>query len=343
MRKIFFLISISFVLLSSCGNKGTDAKSKMKPPVKVDVMIAQIKEFPKFIEVNGNVLANEMIELRPEVSGKIIYMNISDGASVESGTVLARINDAELQAQLQQQKVELELAQKNEQRMKSVLGVSGINEADYEAAVNKVASIEASIKIIEAQIEKTIIRAPFSGKLGLRMVSPGAYITPQTLITSLQQTDKIKIDFAVPETYESIVGKGSKIMVTSTNGTQLPATVVAVEPQINTSSRNIKMRAVLNDGILRPGQFVKISVDLAGKGIIVPTSVIIPDAISNQVVLVKNGKAKFTNVKTGERTPDFVEITEGVQPGDTVIVTGILFVRPGGQVQIRETKTIETK
>jgi membrane fusion protein, multidrug efflux system len=336
-----FLLLFSISIFVSCNDGGKDLKSNKKPPTKVDILIAQNSEFPKSIEVNGTVLSNEMVELHPEVSGRLIYLNIPDGSKVQEGSILARINDSELQAQLEQQKAQLELAKKNEQRIKSLLQINGVNQADYDAAANQVTNIQANVKVILAQIEKTIIRAPFSGTLGLRQVSLGAFVSPQTLIGTLQQIDKIKIDFSVPETYTNLVKVGNKITIqTNESNNKLIAKITAIEPQINTSTRNIKVRAILDNSIINPGTYVKVQLNQKGNGIIIPTNAIIPDAYSNQVIVIKNGKAEFKNVETGVRTPDIIELVSGVNVGDSIVVSGILNVRPKEKVIIKKVKTL---
>jgi membrane fusion protein, multidrug efflux system len=339
--KILYLLLVSISLFISCGDVKKDDKLKDKPPVKVDVIIAGIEDIPKNIEVNGTVLSNEMVELHPEISGRLIYLNIPDGQKVEQGTILARVNDADLQAQLEQQKSQLTLAKKNEQRMKTLLAVNGVNQADYDAVQNQVTSLEASVKVITAQIDKTIIKAPFSGTLGLRMVSLGAYVTPQTIIGTLQQIDKIKIDFTVPESYIDLVKVGNIVSIQSNNNNdKRTAKISAIEPQINTSTRNLKVRAILESGLVNPGVFVKVLLNQKGKGFVVPTNAIIPDAFSNQVVVIKDGKALFKNVETGVRTADIVELTSGVSEGDSIVVSGVLFVRANEKVEIKKVKKL---
>ena len=332
---IFLLI----VLLASCKGKLKERNLKEKPPVMVDVMIAKLENFSSDVEVNGSVLSNEMVELHPEISGRITSLNIPDGGNVSAGSLLVKINDAELQAQLEQQKIQLDLANKTEQRYKQLLSVNGINQSDYDLAISQVNNIKANINVLNAQIDKTTIKAPFSGQLGLRMVSPGAYVTPQTTITTLQQTDKVKIDFTIPEAYKELVVVGNTVQV-QTNGTdeKKTAVIIAIEPQINTATRNMKVRAIVNTGTLNPGSFVKILLSKKAHGIIIPSNAIIPDALSNQVVIVKNGRAVFKNVETGLRKSDFVEISNGLEPGDSIIVNGVLFVRPNAKVKINKIK-----
>jgi membrane fusion protein, multidrug efflux system len=339
-------LSLSFLaamaLLGSC--KGNKMTQRERPPVTVDILVAGKAEFQTSFEVNGSALSEEMVELYPEVSGRLTYLNIPDGEYVNKGTVLAKINDAELQAELVQQKVQLELAEKTEQRLKKLLEVNGVNQSEYDAALSQVNNISASINILNAQIDKTVIRAPFSGNLGLRMVSPGAYVNTQTLLGTLQQKDKIKIDFTVPETYAKLIEVGRTVSVmTNESDESLPAEVTAIEPQINTATRNVKARARLSSGLLRPGAFVKVILNRSDDRISVPSNAIIPNANSNQLILIKNRKAVFTNVETGLRNAEAVEILSGVNPGDSIVVSGVLFVRPNAVVKIGKVTSLATR
>ncbi len=336
------LIFSLFILISSCKNNKQNDKTKIPtiaPPTSVDVVIAAAKQISNTVEANGTVVANELLEIHPEISGRLTYLNIPEGTTIAANTVIAKINDADLQAQLSKSKVQLDLAKKTEERLKKLLSISGINQADYDLALNNVNNIKADIDILKAQIDKTIIKAPFSGLLGLRNISPGAYITPQTALVTLQQIDKIKIDFTIPEQYTHLIKKGSAIdVLTNFNKTKLKATIVATEPEINNATRNLKVRAVLNDGKLQTGSFVKVLLQAAdnNQSIMIPTNAIIPDADSKKLVLVKDGKGKFVNVETGLRTASGVEITKGINVGDTVIVTGVLFVKNNAVVKVKK-------
>ena len=333
------LIVLSLVI--SCKSNNKKMAAKEKPPVMVQIVVVGTEDLSSNLEVNGSAVSNEMVELRPEISGRLTYLNIPDGAAVTKGTLLAKVNDADLQAQLEQQKTQLELAVKTEKRLSDLLKVSGINQADYDVALSQVNNIQAAIKVLNAQIDKTVIRAPFTGELGLREVSPGAYVTPQTLIGTLQQTDKVKIDFTVPETYASIVKKGDIVKVqTNVSEESMEAIITAIEPQINSVTRNIKVRAFLSSGIIPPGAFVKVLLNQSRRGIMVPTNAIIPDALSSQVVVARNHKAVFTNVETGLRNADHVELTSGINPGDSIIVSGMLFVRPNGAIKVEKVQKL---
>jgi len=224
--------------------------------------------------------------------------------------------------------------------LKELLIVNGINQADYDAALSQVNTISANIKVLNAQIDKTVVRAAFSGKLGLRMVSPGAYVTPLTLLGTLQESDNIKIDFTLPEFYANMARVGNTVFIqTNESEDKLPAVISAIEPQINSATRNIKARARLNSGKISPGSFVKVLLTKDEEGILVPSNALIPDATSNQVVIIRKSKAVFANVETGTRNADLVQLSGGVKEGDTIVVSGVLFVRPNTLVKIRAVKT----
>jgi len=201
-----------------------------------------------------------------------------------------------------------------------------------------VKSVKADMAYTQSLIDKTVIKAPFTGQLGLRQISLGAFINTATTVVTLQKTDDLKIDFTVPELYKNLVKVGTKVLVESIGeeASKFEANIVAIEPQIIASSRNLKVRATVK-GKLLPGSFTKIylsDLDDKASSIMVPSNIIIPDSKSKQIVVVKNGQAKFINVETGYRTQTAVEITKGLQVGDSVVVAGMLFVKDGSKLKI---------
>jgi membrane fusion protein (multidrug efflux system) len=344
--RLLLLLSVSPFLYSckdhaDAANAGQKQKAGEAPIV--DVLVASPRPIANEIEANGSVVANEYVELRPEISGRIVYLNVPEGAQVTKGTVIARINDADLQATLEKSKAQLALYEKTAERERKLLEINGINEADYDLAVSNVRSTKADIDFTQAQLDKTVIRAPFDGVVGLRQVSAGAYVTSANIIATVQQMDKTKVDFTLPEQYSGVVRKGSlvDVQVDALSRSRRKGLIVATEPQISLSSRNLKVRALLQDGVAHPGAFVKVFVNagIDKRSIMVPTNCIIPEDRNNQVILVKGGKAKVVNVETGVREADDIEITKGINPGDTVIITGVLFARPDQAVSIRNIKS----
>lgn len=344
-----FITGLIFVVISfiACKDKvDPNAKPKAAPPTIVDVLVAASQPISNSIEVNGTVVANEYVELHPEASGRLTYLSVPEGKTVKAGTVIARVNDADLKAQIEKSKVLLDLAEKTEQRYKQLLAVNGLNQSDYDAALNTVNGYKADINYNQALIDKTVLKAPFDGIVGLRQVSLGAYVSPTTLIATMQQLDKIKVDFNLPEQYVDIVKIGGTVDVEmdASSKSRQKAVIIAIEPQVNQSSRNLTIRAILkNSQAKNPGAFVKVYVNTGvdAKAVMIPTNSLIPDDKNNQVILIKDGKANFVNVSTGLRMANDVEITKGVNPGDTVVVTGVLFARPKAPLHVRSIKTLK--
>jgi len=282
-----------FVLLSLSACKSKKEEPKQNPSqqsVIVDVLIAKTQKISNIVEANGTVVANEYAELHPEVSGRVVFLSIPEGKMVSKGTVLARINDADLQAQIAKTKVQLHLAEITEERNRKLLSISGINQNDYDVALNQVNSLKADLAYTQTLIDKTVIRAPFDGLMGLRLISQGAYITPSTLVATIQQVNKLKVDFTVPENYSSLIKKGKTIEVDVEGGQakKRKATIFATEPQVNTLTRNLKVRAYL-EGTANPGAFAKIYLEAGenSKSIMVPANAIIPEARTKKLVVIK--------------------------------------------------------
>jgi membrane fusion protein (multidrug efflux system) len=340
------LFSTLSILTLSCESKKDPPKRKADAPTIVDVLVASTQAVSNVLEVNGTVVANEYVELHPEVSGRLTYLNVPEGSFIRQGTLIARIYDADLEAQVAKSKVQLELAIKTEERLRKLLTIKGVNQADYDAAVNAVSSTRADIAYTEALITKTFIRAPFSGVVGLRQVSPGAFVTPATVIATIQQTSQLKIDFTLPEEYSNTIRRGANVDVQldASKTTRSKATIIATEPKVDVNTRNLKVRAILQNAISNAGAFVKVFVNASrnAAAIMVPTNCIIPNDISNQLIVVKNGKANFVNVQTGIREANNVEITKGVNAGDSVVVTGVLFARQGSPLKIRSVKNYQS-
>lgn len=355
MKYLYVLLLFISVFAMACGSTSSKepaakekgkgkGKGKSDGPVVVDVILATPQAISSTLEVNGSIIATESVELHPEISGRLTYLNIPEGSYVRKGTVLARINDADLRAQVGKIRVQLDLANQTVQRYKKLLDIGGINQADYDIALNQANSFKADINVLQAEIDKTVIRAPFNGTIGLRQTSPGGYVTPASILASMQQLGKVKVDFTVPEEYGNIVKKGDYVAVEVDAATRQRqrAHVIAIEPQVNTSTRNLLVRATL-EGAANPGAFVKVYIN-AGSGkssILVPGNAIIPEDINKTLVTVKNGKAVYVNVETGVRQASNVEVTKGVNAGDTIVVSGVLFTRPDSPVKIRSVKKLE--
>ena len=341
----------TLALLAACHAKPDEAKGggkdkdgkKNNGPALVDVLIARPSSVSDSVEANGTVVANDFLELHPEVSGRLTALNVQEGHRVSKGTIIARVNDADLRAQLQKTNAVLQVAQLSVGRLEKLLKVQGVNQADYDLAVSQVTSGRADAAYTQALLAKTVVRAPFTGVLGLRQVSPGAYVTPTTIIATLQADDKLKVDFTLPEAYNALVKPGAKVTVNFAGNPprRYPATVLALESQINQTTRNLTVRALLPPGTqVSPGTFARVQVPTgtARRSVLLPTNAIMPGDKSDQVVLVKHGKAVMQDVKTGDRQDDKIAVVSGLAAGDSVVTNGVLFTQPGKPVKVRNVK-----
>jgi len=339
-----FLLPI-ILLLTACGGKKKKDAAQQKsgaakpPPMKVDGYIVRPEPFQSTIEVPGNIVPNEMAEIHPEVSGRIVQLNVAEGKYVGKGTVLAKLYDGDLLAQLNKVQIQLALAQKTEERQAQLLKIQGISQQDYDISLLQVNSLRADIGILQTSISKTVVRAPFSGKLGLKNISPGSYVSPASVIAIINQTDRLKLDFTVPEKYIDKIKMGQLVTFTFEGSKkQLGAKVVATESNISENTRSLTVRAAVmgSDAGLLPGSFAKVmlSFDPDPNALLVPSQAVLPQARGKKVILYKSGTAIFADVVTGVRDSAKVQITDGLKAGDTVVITGLLSVRPEAKIQI---------
>lgn len=281
----------------------------------------------------GTILANEEVQLRPEVAGKLNIINFTEGSHVRKGVMLAKINDIDLQAQLKKLQLQLKLANEKKNRLKGLLNIQGISQQDYDESVGITQTTSADIDFVKAQIAKTEIYAPFDGTIGLKQISQGSFVTNSTVIATLQQTDRLKLDFTIPEKYASLISIGDPVKFSVDNQkTQFNAKVFAIEPKIDQLTRNITVRAFfVNSGAnVIPGSFAKVEL-VAGKEIsalMIPTEAVIPELKGKKVFVCKNGKAVPVKIETGLRNDLKVEVTSGLTEGDTVITTGMMSLKP---------------
>ncbi|MER3499204.1 MAG: efflux RND transporter periplasmic adaptor subunit [Chitinophagaceae bacterium] len=336
------------LLLLACGKskKQTTAQQTAtvnQPPMAVDVYVVKPTAINEQIEVSGSLLANETTEIHPEISGRLVQLNIAEGKFVGKGALLAKIYDGDLQAQLRKLKVQLDIAKTNEERSAQLLKIQGISKADYDASLLNVNNINADMEIVRANITKTEIRAPFSGKLGLKMVSPGASVTPSTVLTTISQVSQLKLQFSVPEKYgpQMKVGQSVSFKVNGSEKTFL-ATVIATETTIGEETRTLNVRAVVrnNDPALIPGAFATVQLILGNipNAILIPSLAVIPQGRKKQVYVFKSNKAIPMEITTGVRDSASVQVLTGLFPGDTLITSGLLFLKPGADVKLAKTK-----
>lgn len=323
------------------GSEESNSQQPQQTQLKVDAVEVQPSSVQDKIFTTGSILANEEVELRSEVSGKITEIYLQEGNTVTKDQLLIKINDSELQAQLQRARYRLDLATERESRQRKLLEKGGISQEDYDATLNEVNVLKSEVQLIQAQIEKTEIRAPFNGRVGLKYVSDGSYISPTTRIASLQNINPVKIDFSVPERYVNRVTVGDQISFTvQGTDTDFEGEIYAIEPKIDSQTRTLQLRALSenDEGLLVPGAFANLELILEtiDDALMIPTIALIPELQGQKVFLYRNGSVVEQPVQTGIRTAERVQITDGIQRGDTVLTTGLLQARQGMPVQINE-------
>jgi membrane fusion protein (multidrug efflux system) len=326
------------------GKGGGKGGKKKGGPIPVKVMIVKDTVVINNIDVTGTIDANERVNLISQTAGNITGIFFKEGQRVSKGQLLVKVYNQDLQASLQQNQYQIALAKETEYRNKVLLQKEAISKEEYETSLTNLNSLKAQGDMVKAQISRTEIRAPFSGTIGLRNVSPGGYLSPSTSIATLVNIDPAKITFSVPERYLPLIKPGSKISFTvASSGKKFPATVYAIEPAIDATSRSITIRAQAANpkNELTAGSFAKINLtlDQIPKTIMVPTECVIPDLKSSKVFIAKKGMATPRFVKTDLRTDTKIQIIDGLKPGDSLIVSGIIQMRP--KVVIKITKVIK--
>lgn len=303
-------------------------------PLLSDAYVVKPVSLDEAIEASGTLQSNEEVELKPEITGRIINIYFKEGAKVSKGTLLIKLYDGDIKAQLEKLQLQRELAKTTLARQEKLLKINGISQQDVDVTSNQVSAYGADIEYNKAQLQKTEIRAPFSGTLGLRNVSEGAIVSPTTVMTTLQQLDPLKIDFAVPEKYRNVIRRNDQVTFTVAGDTgSFKGQIYAIDPKIDLATRSVKLRAYVPNasGMLFPGSFAKTTISLKDKpdAIMIPSQAVIPGTRYKQVIVADSGRAKFVVVETGTRNANNVEITSGLQIGDTVITTGILQLKQG--------------
>jgi len=293
------------------------------------------------LATTGTVRANEEVEIVSEISGKISDIHFKEGSQVAAGQLLLKIDDSELLADRQRAVYRVELAERAEARQQQLLDDGVISSETYDVALGELNVLRAELQLIEAQLLKTEIRAPFGGVIGLRWVSPGSYLSSQTRIASLNDLDPVKLDFSVPERYSALmrVGDEMSFRVEGFDRT-FPGTIYAVEPSVDATTRSLRVRARCpnSDGALIPGVFANVDLVLRSisDALTVPSIAVIPELGGKKVFVFEDGAAQPRTVESGIRSESVVQITSGLAEGDIVIISGLLQLQPGLEVEIEE-------
>lgn len=347
---IIATITIIFILFQSdfFGNNKNKSLAKSESSAKnketfVRAMIIKSNALNNRLRVTGTIVANEEVTITSEISGMITQINFQEGTNVAKGTLLVKINDADLKAQFEKLTYREDLFAKKEFRQKKLLEKGGVSQDEYDTGLAELNAIKAEKRELEAKIAKTQVVAPFSGMIGLRQISQGAYINAGTSIAKLVNIDKLKVEFSVPEKYITKLKLGQKCIINfGENENKYEANIYAIEPKLNLNTRTLTAKAWINKTTneLKPGAFVKVEIiwDSFDKAMEIPTYALIPDIDAPKVYQYKNGKAVRKVVKIGIRGSEMVQIEEGISENDTIITSGIMNLRPDIAVKLLEVK-----
>lgn len=335
--RIILILAIIGVLIYAFLPKSKSGKAggRVKTVPSVDAMIVKPSTLSNEISIFGTLLAVDEVEIKNEISGRIVELHLPEGGTVGKGTRLVKLFDGDLQAELKKLKSELAVKEQILKRRAELLKVNGVSRNDYEQSELDVASLKASIDVQLAAIRKTEVLAPFSGIIGLRRVSNGAVIPANTNLATLRSAGSLKLDFAVPERYSNKVRPGQSVSFYLNNAPErvYSAKVFATERGIDNASRNLKVRAMVSGTAseLLPGAYATVKLNLGENydALMVPTKAIIPDEIGKSLIIARNGRVYLKRVKTGLRTEAEIEIVRGLAAGDTVITNGLMFLKPG--------------
>lgn len=310
------------------GNKGG------KKVLNVNARIIKPQLLTDEILISGSLLPDEEVDLSFETSGKIISINFEEGSSIRKGQLLAKVNDRQLQAQLQRLVAQLKLAEDRVFRQNALLAKDAVSKEAYEQVKTELATLNADIEIVKANISLTELRAPFDGVIGLRQVSVGAYASPTTIVAKLTKVSPLKIEFGVPERYANQVKKGSNLTFSMPGElTTFNAKVYATEASVAQATRTLSIRALYpnSNGKILPGRYASIQLkkDEIPNALAVPSQAIVPEMGKDKVFVYRSGKAEPTEITTGIRTESEVQVLKGLQAGDTIITSGTLQLRTG--------------
>lgn len=343
------LVKFLFFPAADTNAKGGAGGSKGKGgPVPVEIYVVKPLPLDNRLFISGTVRANEEVKLVTETAGKVTGIHFKEGGQVNKGQLLVSLNDAELRAQYKKQEIQEKLLVSQEQRLQKLLDIKGVSQEEYENTLSQLNSVRADMEVTKAQIAKSSVYAPFSGKIGIKNISVGSYVSPSTVIALLEQWDPAKIDFSIPEKYASLVSVGDTFSFTvEGNNRRYISKVSAINPTLDQNTRTLLVRAVTSnkDHSLIPGSFARLNflLDHNENALMVPTEAVTPVEAGKKLYVVRNGKAEEVMVTTGVRTEKSIEITSGIQEGDTVITKGTMQVKKGSDVRITNKEVMSKK
>lgn len=318
----------------------TKAGSSAQKGIPVESAKAEVMKISQEIRAVGTLNSNESVVIAAEIAGRVTGIDFQEGQRTGAGQVLLRLDSSIYGAQRDRAQASLSVSLADWERAQALFKEKAISQRELEEARAQWKLDEASLRLAEVQLGKTVLKAPFGGVLGLTHVSIGEYVQPGQPIVTLDDTDPIKVDFRVPEVYSSSLYPGQTVQVSidAAPGRIFSGEVYAVDPAVDPKSRSLLVRAKVpnKDETLRPGMFAQIQLVMEEKpsALMIPEEALLSRGQDKLVYRVIDGVVAEAVVKTGQRQRGLVEITEGLSAGDTVITAGQIKVRPGMPVTL---------
>lgn len=333
------ILAIALATVSGCkpGASGGPPGGEM-PPTQVETARVTASPLANQFETVGSLRAQASAVIRPEIDGKIVAINFTEGQHVAAGSLLFSLDAALAQADLNEASANLDNSRRANTRARELADKQLIARADLDKAAAGLGVDQARAASARARLDKTRIRAPFAGVVGLRSVSVGDYVKSGDALVDLVRLDPIEVDLRVPEVVLSSLAQGQTINlgVDSFPDQVFTGTIVAIAPTVDLAGRSVLMRARLDnsDGKLRPGMSARVQIVLGTKSnaLLVPEQAIWPNGDQKMVYVVKEGVAKLIPVTLGVRQPGMVEVVTGLNPGDEVVTAGQLKLHDGAKV-----------
>jgi membrane fusion protein (multidrug efflux system) len=332
---------VLFIILSlfSCKEEDNKQAAPGKSLLAVEAYKALPQAFNSVFSTTAELLPAEQVELKAATSGQVLNIFFKEGERVKKGDKIVQLDDRDWKAQLSGIKAELDAAEADYERKMELLSIEGSSQEEIDMAFSKIQTLKSKMEQLKVNIELANITAPFSGQLGMRNFSQGAFLQQGAVITTLVDVDHLKVDFTLAQQHKKSLEIGQMLSVLVANDT-LKAKIYAISPVIDTQSRTFGVRAILDQpdkNTIMPGSYaeVLISENFIQDALLIPTQAVVPSINDQTVYLYKNGKAQRNVIEMGDRTSDKVLVLKGIEAGDTVITSGLLMIKEGMDLQIQ--------
>jgi membrane fusion protein (multidrug efflux system) len=320
---------------------GPGGGGRSNTPTAVTTVSVREQRVEQNLEALGTARANESVDISSKTSNIVTAVRFRDGERVRQGQVLVQLDDATARADVAAAQATLTESETQYERARELLSTQAVSKSQFDQLEATLKANRARLQAAQARLEDTVIRAPFSGRVGLRRVSVGTLISPGDVITTLDDTSVIKLDFSVPENFVATLREGLAVRASAPAypGRSFAGKVASIDSRVDINTRSVTVRALLTneDGALKSGMFLNVALAKDDReAIVIPEEALTPEAEKQFVFVVADGRAQRREVRIGGRRPGSVEIISGLEAGDSVVVEGTQKIRDGSPVSATE-------